>query len=160
MLFLVEIKEQHFLLSPIIMKKLLIIALLGILLQPIYAEQPLACEQYSVFNKKSKPDLGIVLYTNDAETVWNALRLATYSQGKGDTVVIFLLGKGLDGFQTKDKNFDLEPLKDKFMGNGGQVIACATCAEQRKTDEISMCTIASLADLYQIVKQSKKVLTF
>lgn len=159
MLFHVKV-EQHFLLSPIIMKKLLVIAFLALLLQPAYAEQPLGCEKYSVFNKKSTPDLGIVLYTNDAETVWNALRLATYAQGKGDTVVIFLLGKGLDGFQTKDTNFDLESLKDKFVGNGGQIIACATCAQQRKTDEIGMCTIASLADLYQIVKRSKKVLTF
>lgn len=143
------------------MKKLLFIAILSLLL-PVaaYTQQPMGCEQYSVFDKKSNPDLGIVLYTNDAETIWNALRLATYSQGKGDTVVIFLLGKGLDGYQAKDKNFDLESLKDKFVGNGGQVIACATCAQQRKTDEIGMCTIASLADLYEIVKRSKKIVTF
>jgi len=125
-----------------------------------YAQQHLSCEQYSVFNKNSNPDLGIVLYTNDAETVWNALRLATYAQAKGDTVVIFLLGKGIDGFQTKDKAFDLEPFKDTFVGNGGQIIACASCATIRGTDEIGMCTIASLADLYQIIKKSKKVLTF
>ena len=142
------------------MKKLLSIILFSTILFSGYAQQPLGCEQYSVFNKKSKPDLGIVLYTNDAETVWNALRLATYAQAKGDTVVIFLLGKGLDGFQTKDKAFDLEPLKDTFVSNGGQIIACASCAKQRGTEEIGMCTIASLADLYQIVNRSKKVLTF
>src|SRR5574344_648219 len=37
--------------------------------------------------KNSQPDLAIVLYTNDAETAWNAMRLATYSQAKRDSVV-------------------------------------------------------------------------
>jgi hypothetical protein len=30
-----------------------------------------------------------VIYSNDAETVWNAFRLAYYSQSKGDTVSVF-----------------------------------------------------------------------
>lgn len=143
------------------MKKVYFLAFLMLLGSiSVSAQQHLACEQYSVFDVKSTPDLGIVLYTNDVETQWNALRLATYAQGKGDKVVIFLLGKGLDGFQVKDSIFDLAPLKDKFVGNGGQIIACATCAAQRKKDEIGMCTIASMADLYQIIKRSKKVISF
>jgi uncharacterized protein involved in oxidation of intracellular sulfur len=124
------------------------------------AQKHLSCEQFAVFNKNSTPDLGIVIYSNDVETVWNAFRLATYAQGKGDTVVIFLLGKGLDGFRVKDSTFNLAPLKDTFVGNGGQIIACASCAKVRGTDEIAMCTIASLADLYAIIKKSKKVITF
>lgn len=123
-------------------------------------QQPMGCEQYSVFDRKSNPDLGIVISSNDAEATWNALRLATYAQSKGDKVVIFLLGKGLEGYQTKDSTFALEPLKDEFMGNGGQTIACGTCAQKRGTDEIGMCTIASLADLYYIINRSKKVISF
>lgn len=145
------------------MKKLIFLSLFSALSLISFAQQKdqaMGCEQYSVFDTKSNPDLGIVLYTNDAETVWNALRLATYAQSKGDVVVIFLLGKGLDGFQAKDSVFILDPLKDKFVGNGGQIIACATCAKQRGTDEIGMCTIASMADLYQIIKRSKKTISF
>lgn len=129
-------------------------------LQYSYAQKTLGCEQYSVFDTKTTPDIGIVLNTADVETVWNALRLATYAQGKGDTVVIFLIGKGLDGYQEQSEQYDLEPLKDAYVGNGGQVIACATCAQKRGTDEIGMCTIASMADLYHIIKQSKKIISF
>ncbi len=118
------------------------------------------CEKYTVFNVNSSPDLGIVIYTDDAETVWNVLRLATYAQSQKDTVVIFLLGKGLDGFQSENEKFPLENLKDLFVGNGGQIIACGSCAKIRETEEISMCTISSLADFYQIIQQSKKVLFF
>lgn len=145
------------------MKKLIALSLFIICSLISFAQEkdaPMGCEQYSVFDVKSTPDIGIVLNTNDAETVWNALRLATYAQGKGDVVVIFLLGKGVDGFQAKDSVFVLYPLKDKFVGNGGQIIACATCAKQRGTEEIGMCTIASMADLYQIIKRSKKVISF
>lgn len=40
--------------------------------------------------------IGIVISSNDTETVWNTLRLTNYSKNKGDTVSIFLLRKGLD----------------------------------------------------------------
>lgn len=142
------------------MKKLILSFVFLMLMTAGYSQQSLDCDKYSVFNKSSNPDLGIVIYTNDAETVWNILRLATYAQAKGDTVVIFLLAKGIDGFQSKEKDFDLEPLKDIFIENGGQIIACATCAKQRDTEEIGMCTIASMADMYMIIKKSKKVITF
>jgi uncharacterized protein with von Willebrand factor type A (vWA) domain len=45
----------------------------------------------------SKSDsIGIVIYSNDNETVWNALRFANYSKNQGDSVNIFLLGKGVE----------------------------------------------------------------
>jgi sulfur relay (sulfurtransferase) complex TusBCD TusD component (DsrE family) len=146
-------------------KILLILGFTSLLTISGFAQQvPLACEQSAAFDhmfgKKTNPDLGIVIYSNDPETVWNALRLATYAQGKGDLVVIFLLGKGVDGYQTKDPHFDLEPLKDTYVRNGGQIIACATCAAQRGQDEIALCTISSISDLYSIIHRSKKVISF
>ena len=50
--------------------------------------------------------IGIVIYSNDVETVWNAFRFANYSKKQGDTVSIFLLGKGveLDDLVKSDKN--------------------------------------------------------
>ncbi len=124
------------------------------------AQEVSGCEQYAAFDTTSTPDLGIVIATNDVETVWNALRLATYSQGKGDVVVLFLIGKGLDGFETKSETYNTQPLKDKYFDNGGQIIACGTCAKQRETDEIALCTIASISDLYYIIKKSKKTISF
>ena len=39
--------------------------------------------------------LGIVVYSNDPETVFNAFRLGVFSLGKGDSVRVFLLGFSL-----------------------------------------------------------------
>ncbi len=46
--------------------------------------------------------IGIVISTNDAEMVWNAFRLANHALNQGDTVSVFLLGKGVE---TKALNF-------------------------------------------------------
>jgi len=39
---------------------------------------------------------GIIISSNDPETVWNAFRFANLSIKKGDEVKIFLLGKGVE----------------------------------------------------------------
>jgi peroxiredoxin family protein len=40
--------------------------------------------------------LGIVIYSNDAETVWNEFRLGNFAVNKGDEVKAFLLAKGVE----------------------------------------------------------------
>ena len=118
------------------------------------------CESVTAFNKGSSPDLGIIISSGDAETVWNALRLATFSQSKGDTVVIFVVGKALDVYMHDTSKFKIEELCNNFFSSGGNVYACATCAKQRHTENVPSCTITSIDDMYEIVKRSKKVLTF
>ena len=125
-----------------------------------FAQFNFSCANTSAFQKNVTPDLGIVIYSSDEETAWNAFRLATLSQSKGDTVVVFLLGKGIDPFMKDSAKYDIKTLHTQFVAKGGQVIVCGTCAKQRGTDEVKMCTIASIVDLYEIVKRSKKVLTF
>lgn len=126
----------------------------------IYSQYNFGCANTTAFPKNVTPDLGIVIYTNDDETVFNALRLAVYSQSKGDTVVIFLLGKGVDPFMRDTSEYDIKNLHIQYLSKGGQIIVCGSCAAQRKTDNVKMCTIASIDDLYEIVKRSRKVLTF
>ncbi len=125
-----------------------------------FAQLNLGCAGTSAFNKNSNPDLGIVIYSSDEETVWNALRLATYSQSQGDSVVVFLIGKGIDPFMKDTNSFDIKTLQFNFLNNGGQIIVCGTCAKLRGTDEIKMCTIASITDLYEIIRRSKKTISF
>lgn len=40
--------------------------------------------------------LGLVIYSTDAETVWNAFRLGVFSLKEGDEVKAFLLAKGVE----------------------------------------------------------------
>jgi len=143
------------------MKKLFVLyAIVLLCCSSIFSQSKPSCADFSYLSKDITPDLGIVLYSSDAETVWNALRLANFARTKGDVVMIFLLGKGIDGFQSNDTKFDIAQESQTFVANGGQVLACASCVKMRGKEEINKCTVSSLADLYQIVSRSKKVLTF
>lgn len=143
------------------MKKAILSALLIILsLGALKAQVLSSCENVTAFNQASNPDYGIIIYSNDSETVWNALRFANFSQGKGDSVVIFVLGKGVDVFMKDSSKFDIQGLSQKFISNGGNIYTCGTCAKMRGTDEIQSCTITGMGDMYMIIKRSKKVLTF
>jgi peroxiredoxin family protein len=118
------------------------------------------CENVSAFNKSSSPDMGIVISSGDSETVWNALRLGIAAQSKGDTVVIFVIGKGIDVFMKDTSSFNISKTSLQFVSNGGDIFTCATCAKLRHTENVEMCTITSIFDLYEIIKRSKKIITF
>jgi uncharacterized protein involved in oxidation of intracellular sulfur len=108
----------------------------------------------------SPTSIGIVVYSNDTETVWNALRLANYSKNQGDTVSMFLLGKGVELDNMIKTNNDLKEQADKFLENGGIILGCGTCLKSRKNYEPQVCKFSSLADLYELVRKNKIVLTF
>lgn len=59
--------------------------------------------------------LGVVISTNDSETVWNAFRLANFSIDKGDEVRVFLVGKGVEYEKTSDVKFDSVGEAKSFM---------------------------------------------
>jgi uncharacterized protein involved in oxidation of intracellular sulfur len=108
----------------------------------------------------SPTSLGMVIYSNDVETVWNAFRLANHSKNQGDTVQIFLLAKGVEVDLLVNDNKDLKEQVDAFLEKGGEIQGCGTCLKSRKNDEPQVCTFSSLADLYAIVRKNKIVLTF
>ena len=102
----------------------------------------------------------MVIYSNDVETAWNALRLANYSKSQGDTVSIFLLGKGVEVDNLVNENDDLKKQVDSFLENGGTILGCGTCLQSRKNDEPQVCVFSSLSDLYDVIRKNKIVLTF
>jgi peroxiredoxin family protein len=144
-----------------IMKKVSVVLLvLYIIASNGFSQVITGCENVSVFNKSSSPDMGIVISSGDVETVWNALRLAIAAQSKGDTVVVFVISKAVDVFMNDTSKFDILKTSQQFIMKGGDIFTCATCAKMRHTENVQMCTITSIYDLYEIVKRSKKVVTF
>lgn len=111
-------------------------------------------------NTESPTSLGLVIYSNDTETVWNAFRLANYSKNKGDTVNIFLLGKGVEVETLINESEDIKEQVEKFLDNGGTILGCGTCLQSRKNNEPQVCKFSSLADLYGLIRENKIVLTF
>jgi uncharacterized protein involved in oxidation of intracellular sulfur len=108
----------------------------------------------------SPTSIGMVIYSNDVETVWNAFRLANHSKNQGDTVQVFLLAKGVEVDLLVNDNKDLKDQVDAFLEKGGEIQGCGTCLKSRKNDEPQVCTFSSLADLYALIRKNKIVLTF
>ncbi len=104
--------------------------------------------------------IGMVISSNDCETVWNAMRLANYSIEQGDTVSIFLLGKGVELSTLDNKTFKIEEQTETFLKKGGKILACGTCLQSRNNINPKMCTISSMGELYNLIRTNKVVLTF
>ena len=104
--------------------------------------------------------LGIVIYSNDAETVWNAFRFANFSLKEGDTVKIFLLAKGVEYEKLDSEKFDIKKQAKSFLEDNGKIFACGTCLKSRESEGSQMCPLSTMKDLYDIVKESDKVVSF
>jgi uncharacterized protein involved in oxidation of intracellular sulfur len=107
-----------------------------------------------------KSNLGIVIYSNDTETVWNAFRLVNFSLTQKDSVKIFLLGKGVEAQNLSSDKFDVKKQMETFVAAGGQILACGTCLKIRNEASSDLCPISTMADLYAIIKQADKIITF
>ena len=103
--------------------------------------------------------MGIVISTSDAETAWNAYRLANYSLQQGDSVKVFLMGKGVES-EVANAKYNMKDQVAKFMDAGGQIYACGTCMKSRNMTSTETCSLSTMKDLYQIVVESDRVLTF
>ena len=58
--------------------------------------------------------LGIVIYSDHSETVWNACRLANFSLSKGDQVKVFLMAKGVESLSLSTNLYNIKELLEKF----------------------------------------------
>ncbi|MDO8264722.1 MAG: DsrE family protein [Gallionella sp.] len=104
--------------------------------------------------------LGIVIYSNDAETVWNAFRLGIFALKKGDVVRVFLIAKGVECEAIDSNQFKVTEQMRAFIDGGGKILACGTCLKIRHSAGSDICPISTMSELYEIVQESDKLLTF
>ena len=104
--------------------------------------------------------LGIVVYSNDSETVWNAFRFANAALAMNDGVRVFLIGKGVEHEGLDTPVFNISEQVKNFVDGEGKVFICGTCLNIRQKKAPGIFTVATLKELYDIVAQSDKVVTF
>ncbi len=104
--------------------------------------------------------LGIILSQTEPETVFNALRLANYSLTQGDAVKIFLVGKGVELDQINDAKFNVREQAQAVLAAGGEFLACGTCLKLRESGGSEVCPLSTLKDLYEVVRDSDRLVTF
>jgi uncharacterized protein involved in oxidation of intracellular sulfur len=104
--------------------------------------------------------LGIVIYSNDAETVWNAFRLGNFALDKGDQVNIFLLAKGVECESLDTEEFKVTSQIESFINGGGEIMACGTCLKMRQSEGSEACPLSTMNDLYEMIKTCDKTISF
>ncbi|MBU0959245.1 MAG: DsrE family protein [Nanoarchaeota archaeon] len=103
--------------------------------------------------------LGIIISQIDPETVWNAYRLGIFALEQRDKVKIFLLGRGVES-EIEDPKFNVKEQVTKYVEAGGEIYACGTCMKSREMKSTNTCPLSTMKDLYNLIKESDKVLTF
>ncbi len=104
--------------------------------------------------------LGIILYSSDPETVWNAFRLGNFALAKGDKVKLFLLAKGVECESLDTDKFRVTDQMRDLVKAGGKILACGTCLKLRNSEGTDLCPLSTMADLYAMIKESDRVVSF
>ena len=104
--------------------------------------------------------IGVIISSNDAETCWNAMRYANFALGQKDEIKVFFMGKGVEYQKVGTDKFNTGEQADKFLKSGGKIYACGTCIKSREQEGSEMCPISTMKDMYEIIKESDRVVTF
>ena len=104
--------------------------------------------------------LGVIIHSTDAEVVYNALRLANFSLKEGDQVKVFLLASGVEYESLNSEKFNIIELAKKLLDKGGEILACGTCLNLRKKDSTELCPLSNINDLYDLIRDCDKTITF
>ena len=104
--------------------------------------------------------VGIIIYSEDPETVWNAFRFGNFALKEGDDAKVFLLAKGVECETLNTDKFNVTEQIHSFVDNGGKIFACGFCLKIRHSEDSEYCLSSTMKDLYKIVKESDKIVTF
>ena len=104
--------------------------------------------------------IAMVISQTNPEVVFNAFRLANFSRKEGDDVKVFLLAEGVELDRIDDPKFDVRGQAESFLGAGGSILACGTCLKLRNSGGSELCPLSTMKDLYTLVKEADRVVTF
>lgn len=104
--------------------------------------------------------LGIIVYSTDAEVVFNAFRLANFSLKEKDDVRLFLLASGVEYESLHSENFPINDLAQFFVDYGGHILSCGTCLNLRQQESSELCPLSNMKDLYELIRDCDKTVTF
>jgi uncharacterized protein involved in oxidation of intracellular sulfur len=101
--------------------------------------------------RSNSMNLGIIISSNDPESVWNAFRLANFALKEGDIVKIFLIGKGVEADCLDTDKFEVTGEMNHFVDKGGGIFACSSCLKLRGSGGSEICPMSTMKNLYEIV---------
>ena len=70
------------------------------------------------------------------------------------------MAKGVEAESLSNGQFNILEQMNKFLEANGILLACGTCIEIRKKDSTELCPMSNMGDLYDIIKESDKLISF
>lgn len=104
--------------------------------------------------------IGIIIYSNDPETVWNAFRFGSFSLKQGMSVKVFLTGRGVEAEGLDTPAHKVTEMMRSFVDAGGAIFTCGTCLKLRSKEGTELCPLSNMKTMLDIIEESDKVLTF
>ena len=103
---------------------------------------------------------GIILETKEYEKAWNAFRFALSSKRNGNEVKVFLMGEAVECEGLVHEKYNVDEQLQKFVEEGGEVLACGTCLKSRNKEGTETCPLSTMMDCVKMVEWADKVITF
>lgn len=104
--------------------------------------------------------IGIIINTNEPESVWNAMRFGTTALLSDHDVKIFLLGKGVEIETIRSEQFNIQEQIQLYIENKGKIFSCGSCLRIRQMQGSEICPISTMHDLLHLVEESERVVAF
>lgn len=104
--------------------------------------------------------LAVIITQHNPEQVFTALRFANFALKEGDKVSVFLAAEGVELENISDPRFDVIGQATNFIKDGGTIQACGSCLKLRDSDGSDICPLSTMKEMYTIVKESERVVTF
>ncbi len=104
--------------------------------------------------------IGVLISTDDPETLWNAFRFANLCLNEMNDVTIFLNSKAVAYESAGSEKFNIKELVKTFVLSEGKLLACGKCLGFRGLQENEFCGKGSQKDLYEMVVTGDKLICF
>ena len=105
--------------------------------------------------------IAIIISQTTPETIWNIFRLANFALKQGDEVKVFLIGEGVEYEKSSSEKFNIAEQATEFLQSSkAQILACGTCLKSRNQEATNTCPMSTMKDLYTLVQECDKILTF
>ncbi|OGJ49229.1 sulfur reduction protein DsrE [Candidatus Peregrinibacteria bacterium RIFOXYA2_FULL_33_7] len=105
--------------------------------------------------------IGIIISQTNPETVWNALRFANFALKQDDEVKIFLVGEGVEYEAGSSEKYNIQEQTTEFLkSEKAKILACGTCLKSRNQEATNTCPMSTMKDLYKLIQECDKILTF
>ncbi|MDI1471961.1 MAG: DsrE family protein [Thermodesulfovibrio sp.] len=106
--------------------------------------------------------IGILISTNEPETLWNAFRFGVLclNMDYDNEVIIFLNSKATAYEEADSEKFNIKELAKSFVLGGGKIIGCQKSMGLRGIEGGEICQKGGQKDLYELMVTCDRFICF